>query len=69
MSRGALAHGGPTTGTAPMKHKTLFRLVIKAIGVLLIGLSLPGLATFFGLFIVLLAARPFGAMGPVGQSG
>lgn len=52
-----------------MKHKTWFRLVIKAIGLLLIGLSLPGLVTFFGLFIVLLTASPFGAMGPVGQSG
>ncbi|MCH8164063.1 MAG: hypothetical protein IH889_00495 [Planctomycetes bacterium] len=52
-----------------MKHKTWFRLMIKAIGVLLIGLSLPGLATFAGLIIVLLTATPFGATGLVGQSG
>ncbi|MCZ6492449.1 MAG: hypothetical protein ACE10B_03620 [Phycisphaerales bacterium] len=49
-----------------MKHKTWFRLVLKAIGVLLIGLSLPGLATFFGLFLVLLAAKPFGGTGFAG---
>ena len=28
-----------------MKHKTWFRLVLKAIGVLLIGFALPGVAT------------------------
>ncbi len=52
-----------------MKHKTWFRLMIKAIGVLLIGLSIPGLATFLGLIIVLLTADPFGARGIVGPSG
>jgi hypothetical protein len=37
-----------------MKHKTWFRLVIKAIGILLIGLSLPGIGQALG-FIVYLA--------------
>ncbi len=45
MSRGVLARGGPTTGAAPMKHKTWFRLVLKATGVLLIGLAVSDLLT------------------------
>ncbi len=44
MSRRAIAPGGPPTGAAPMKHKTWFRLVLKAIGVLLIGLTIPTLS-------------------------
>ncbi|MCH7721708.1 MAG: hypothetical protein IH988_12095 [Planctomycetes bacterium] len=52
-----------------MKHKTWFRLVIKAIGVLLIGLSLPELATFFGLFNAMSTAKPFGGTGFAGRSG
>ena len=36
-----------------MKHKTWFRLVIRAIGVLMIGLSLPPLCQLIGYIIYL----------------
>jgi hypothetical protein len=37
-----------------MKHKTWFRLVVKAIGVLLIGISLPGIGQFVGFVLYML---------------
>lgn len=36
-----------------MKHKTWFRLVIRAIGILLIGLSLPALCQGIGFIVYL----------------
>ena len=54
-----------------MKHKTWFRLVLKAIGVLLIGFGLPGVATLLAsVGYYTMYGDPYASVsGGIGMSG